>query len=90
MAFIHQTVNTVVDEMNFVSISPIAIFDMARIGPQASSAGGGFRYGVGGGARFTLLDTIRLDAGYAVNPKPKPWEGRGAAFFSLEVIPLFR
>ena len=90
MDFIRRTVNTVVDEMNFVSISPIAIFDMARIGPQASSAGGGFRYGVGGGARFTLLDTIRLDAGYAVNPEPKPWEGRGAAFFSLEVIPLFR
>jgi hypothetical protein len=89
MAFIHQTVNTVVDEMNFVSISPIAIFDVARIGPQASSAGGGFRYGLGGGVRFTLVDTIRLDAGYAVNPDPKPWEGRGAAFFSMQVIPLF-
>jgi hypothetical protein len=90
MAFIDQTVNTVVDEMNFVSISPIAIFDVARIGPQASAAGGGFRYGVGRGLRFTLLDTIRLDAGYAVNPEPKPWEGRGAAFFSLEVVSLFR
>jgi len=90
MAFINQTVNTVVDEMNFVSLSPIAIFDVARIGPQTSAAGGGFRYGVGGGVRFTLLDTIRFDAGYAVNPDPKPWEGRGAAFFSLEVVSLFR
>jgi len=81
---------TVVNEVNFVSISPIAIFDVARIGPQVSEAGGGFRYGVGGGLRFTLVDTIRLDAGYAVNPHPKPWEGRGAAFFSLEIVSLFR
>jgi hypothetical protein len=90
MAFIDQTVKTVVNEVNFVSISPIAIFDVARIGPQVSEAGGGFRYGVGGGLRFTLVDTIRLDAGYAVNPHPKPWEGRGAAFFSLEIVSLFR
>jgi hypothetical protein len=90
MAFVDQTVNTLLDQMNYIAISPIAIFDVARIGPQTSDAGGGFRYGIGGGVRFTVLDTIRLDAGYAVNPDPKPWEGRGAAFFSLEVISLFR
>jgi len=90
MVFIDQTVNSLVDEMNFFSISPIAILDMAKIGPQQALAGGGLRYGVGGGLRFTLLDTIRVDAGYAVNPNPKPWEGRGAAFFSLIVVSLFR
>ena len=90
MAFISRTVHTLVDEMNFASISPVAIFDVARIGPQSSDAGGGFRYGVGGGVRFTLLDVIRLTCGYAFNPNPKPWEGRGAAFFSMEIVSLFR
>ena len=90
MAFVRQTVNTLIQEINFASVSPIAIFDVARIGPQTSAAGGGVRFGIGGGVRLTLLDTIRFDAGYAFNPNPKPWEGRGAAFFALEIVSLFR
>lgn len=90
MAFVKRTVHTLIDEMNFFSVSPVAIFDLARIGPQPSDAGGGVRYGIGGGIRFTLLDAVRFTGGYAFNPNPKPWESRGAAFFSMDVISLFR
>ncbi len=90
MKFITQTVNTLIDQVNFASISPALVFDTARIGPQAASAGGGIRYGVGGGIRFSLLDTVRFTAGYAFNPNPKSWEGRGAAFFNMEIVSLFR
>jgi len=83
MAFVTRTVNTLIDEVNFASISPVFIFDTATIGR-------GSRFGVGGGVRLTLLDALRFTAGYAINPNPKPWEGRGAAFLSMEIVSLFR
>jgi hypothetical protein len=90
MAFVRQTLGTLLDEVNLLSVSPIAIFDAARIGPQPAGAGGGFRYAIGGGIRVSLLNSVRVSAGYAFNPNPKPWEGRGAAFASLEIVSLFR
>jgi hypothetical protein len=89
MAFVRRTVAGLLYEMNLASVSPVLTFDAARIGPQTSGAGGGFRYGIGGGARLTFLDTLQLTAGYSVNPTPKPWEGRGAAFFGVEVLRSF-
>ena len=77
-------------EMNLFSISPLFIFDAARIGPQASAAGGGMRYGIGGGVRFGLASHVNFDIGYAVNPKPQPWEGRGAFWFSMQFLELIR
>ncbi len=88
-AFVQRTVNSLLYEMNLASISPIVGFDAARIGPQPSDSGGGFRYGIGGGARVTFLDALQLTAGYAWNPTPKPWEGRGAAFFGVEILRPF-
>jgi hypothetical protein len=90
MVFINRTVHTLIDELNFAAISPVLVADAARIGPQPSNAAGGFRYGVGGGIRFTFLNSMRFTGGYAFNPDPKPWEGRGAAFFALEILSLFR
>jgi hypothetical protein len=90
MEFVTRTVHTLIDETNFAAISPVIIVDAARIGPQPSDAGGGFRYGLGGGIRFTFVDSVRFTAGYAFNPNPEPWEGRGAAYFALEVFSLFQ
>ncbi len=64
-AFVQRTVKSLLYEMNLASISPVFNFDAARIGPQSSGAGGGFRYGIGGGARVTLLNAFQLTAGYA-------------------------
>jgi hypothetical protein len=90
MAFVQRTVKSLLYEVNLASISPVFNFDAARIGPQSSSAGGGLRYGIGGGARLTFVDALQLTAGYAWNPNRKPWEGRGAAFFGLEILRPFR
>jgi hypothetical protein len=89
MAFVRRAVNHLLYEMNLASVSPVVALDAARIGPQVSGLGGGVRYGIGGGARLTFLDTLQLTAGYSFNPDPKPWEGRGAAFFGLEVLKFF-
>jgi hypothetical protein len=88
-AFVQRTVKSLLYEMNLASISPVLNFDTAHIGPQPSDSGGGFRYGIGGGARLTFLDALQLTAGYAWNPSPKPWEGRGAAFFGVDVLKPF-
>ena len=90
LKFVRKTVNAIVDEVNFASIAPVLVFDSAHIGPQALTDAGGVRYGVGGGIRFSILDSIRFTAGYAVNPNPKAWEGRGAAFFKLEITSFIR
>jgi hypothetical protein len=89
MRFVNRTVNTLINEMNFAAISPVVIADAARIGPQISDAGGGYRYGLGGGIRFTFVDSLRLTAGYAFNPNPESWEERGAVYFGLEILSLF-
>ena len=90
LKFVRKTVNAIVDEVNFASIAPVLVLDSARIGPQAVTDAGGVRYGVGGGIRFSILDSIRFTAGYAVNPNPRAWEGRGAAFFKLEITSFIR
>lgn len=90
MKFVKKTVNTIVDEVNFASVAPVVVFDSARIGPQPIGAGGGMRYGLGMGVRLSILDSIRFTAGYAVNPNPQPWEGRGAAFFKFEITSFIR
>jgi len=85
-----RAIDAFTNEMNLMSISPLVIFDAARIGPQLSSAAGGLRYGIGGGVRFGLASHVNFDIGYAVNPNPKPWEGRGAFFFSMRFLELIR
>jgi len=77
------------DTSDDVSLSPTFLFDLGRVGPQQDAAGGGTRLGIGAGMRFALLDTLRFTVGYAFNPNPKPWEGRRAAFFSMEITSPF-
>ncbi len=72
-------------EWNLVSISPVAAFDIARIWPDQY----GTRYGIGGGVRLSVAN-FNVTLGYSFNPNPKPREGRGALFFSMDVTELFR
>jgi hypothetical protein len=89
MAFVRRTVNRLLYEMNFGSVSPVLAVDIARIGSQSIRGDTATRYGVGGGIRLMLLDSLRLTAGYSFNPNPRSWEGRGAAFFGLDVLKAF-
>jgi hypothetical protein len=89
LAFVRRTLNTLFQEVNIFSISPVAVFDIARIGPEQSSFGG-WRYGPGAGVRLRLVSTINFTVGYAWNIKQRPGEGPGALFFSMGVRDIFR
>ncbi|MEK6299469.1 MAG: hypothetical protein AABO41_02010 [Acidobacteriota bacterium] len=85
MQSIDSVLRTFLHELNLVSVSPVAIFDAARIWPDRF----GTRYGIGGGVRLSLVN-FNVTLGYAVNPTPRLQEGRGAFFFSMDVTDLFR
>jgi hypothetical protein len=89
MAFTRRTLNTLFNEVNLYSISPVLIFDVARVG-SGREGFGSWRYGPGAGMRFEIASTAHFTTGYAWNVKPKPGEGHGTFFFSLGVRDLFR
>ncbi|HEU4834396.1 MAG TPA: hypothetical protein VFS90_08280 [Pyrinomonadaceae bacterium] len=88
LAFTRRTLNTLFNDVNIYSISPVFVFDMARIGPR-NGAFGGTRYGPGAGIRFELATTAHFTLGYAWNVKQGPGEGRGNIFFAIGVRDLF-
>jgi hypothetical protein len=88
MAFTRRTLNTLFNDVNIYSISPVFVFDMARIGPR-NGAFGGTRYGPGAGIRFELATTAHFTLGYAWNVRQGPGEGRGNIFFAIGVRDLF-
>lgn len=83
-----QVFNTIVEDLNIWSVSPVAVFDAARIFPEVSPHSG-LRYGVGGGVRFTLVGHANFTVGYARNLHRHPQEGAGALFFSILITELF-
>lgn len=88
MAFPAEVLKTVFDEMDMVSVSPVAIFDAGKIGPALPGQRAG-RYSVGGGVRLTFASSVAFQMGYAWNLHPQPWEGRGALFMGIRFIDLF-
>lgn len=88
MAFTRRTLNTLFNDVNIYSISPVFVFDVAGIGPR-NGAIGGTRYGPGAGIRFELATTAHFTLGYAWNVNQGPGEGRGNIFFAIGVRDLF-
>ena len=88
IAFVKRTLNTLFKDLNIFSVSPVAVFDMASIGPTKNGLGG-TRIGPGGGIRLGLVSYVNFTLGYAWNVNRGPAEGRGAAFFSIDVRDLF-
>jgi hypothetical protein len=69
-------------------VSPVLIFDAARI-KQRGVANADFRYGVGGGLKFTFIG-LEVTGGYVWNPNPHFQEGRGAFLFKFDVADIFK
>jgi len=86
--FIRRTLHTLFNALNIYSISPVAVFDVAYIGPKSNNLGG-TRLGPGGGVRFQLASSINFTTGYAWNVNSRPGEGHGAVFFAMAVRDLF-
>jgi len=89
MSYVQRTLNIIIDDLNIASVSPLFVFDVAHVGPASSGPYSGTRYGVGGGLRFSLVNTVNFSGGYAVNPTRLPGEPRGAVFFSISTRQLF-
>lgn len=85
MDVINPVIDSFVNELNLVAVSPVGVFDVARVWPDRA----GTRYGVGGGVRLSVVN-LNVTLGYAFNPKRQPHEGRGAFFFSLDFMDIFR
>lgn len=75
-------------EANLVGVSPVAVFDAARLWQDGSSPDG-FRYAVGGGLRLSIV-SVDVTAVYAWNPNPHAGESHGALLVSMELSNLFR
>lgn len=88
MAFTRRTLSTLFNEVNLYSVSPVFVFDVAKLG-SGSGGFGRLRYGPGAGLRFEIASTAHFTAGYARNINPRPGEGNGTFFFSLGVRDLF-
>ncbi|HJZ98617.1 MAG TPA: hypothetical protein VKE70_19035, partial [Candidatus Solibacter sp.] len=81
--FVKRTLDIITNQMTITSVSPVFVFDVARLGPDLNGASFGNRYAVGGGVRVTLLSTVSFTIGYAANVHPRPGEGKGALFLSF-------
>ena len=68
-------------------MSPVFVFDAATVGP-AQPGMPVWRYGVGGGVRFTVLSSVRFTLGYAVNVGRRAGEGPGALFAGLDILDI--
>jgi hypothetical protein len=89
IAFTGRTLDTIFRRLNLISFAPVAMMDVAWLGPKTPAGFGGTRYGIGPGGRFSLV-SVDLTVGYSFNPKPRLGERRGAVVFSLDIRDLFR
>ena len=86
MVLARQTVHSLFHHANFASLSPFVLFDAAALGQSRWTQQ--LRYSYGGGLRLTIVNTLRLGVGYAVNPHRLPTQPRGALFGTLELLDL--
>ena len=88
MLFVRRTLHTLFRDVNLISLSPVAVFDVANIGPAIPGTSG-TRYGPGAGLRLELASAVHFTVGYARNLSPGPGEGSGSVFFSMGTRDLF-
>jgi hypothetical protein len=89
LSLARKTIKTLFTEINIVSLAPVAVLDIARIGP-AQPQSGGTRVGPGGGIRLELASSVDFTLGCAANIFRQPGEDHGAIFFSMRFRDLFR
>ena len=83
---VRRTVNTLFNEVNLASISPVLMLDAARMGPDGGQR---TRFGIGVGLRATLVNSVDFTLGYVANPRRVAGESPGEFFFTLRIRDLF-
>lgn len=79
---VRHIVDTLMDEVNAIAVSPLLLLDAVNLGPR--QAGPRTRIGVGTGLRVTLVDSVDFSLGYMVNLRRQAGEARGAFFLTME------
>lgn len=88
IAFARRTITTALNDLNTISIAPLAVMDWAKIGPSGNGIDGS-RFGPGGGIRVELASSVNFTLGYAANVNRQQNEGSGALFFSMGIRDIF-
>jgi hypothetical protein len=86
--FAGRVLEVIIRELNLYAISPVAMFDAARLGPARNEVGG-VRYGLGPGIRLSLANW-NLNIGYSWTLRKRPGDSPGALNISITVTDLFR
>jgi len=86
--FVRGVVDRFFHEINLTSVAPVLMLDAARLGPSVPGEPA-WRYGIGAGLRFSLVNSVRVTLGYSVNPQPRAGERSGALNLSLDFVDLF-
>ena len=76
-------------ETNIVAISPVVMFDAARLRIDNLPDTNRFRYGIGSGLRFSLIN-VDFTAGYSFNPSRRLNEPRGAFVLRMDINDVFK
>ena len=79
---VRHIVNTLMDEINAITISPLLMLDAVNLGPRLS--GPRTRLAVGTGLRVTLVDSVDFSLGYMTNLRRQAGEARGAFFVTMQ------
>jgi hypothetical protein len=86
-AEIRPILNTFVNELNGIAVSPVFIFDAARIHPDPT----GFHYTPGFGVRFTaLIMNLTLGVAHNAHPLPQFHQTSNTFFVSFDITNMFR
>jgi hypothetical protein len=86
MAPVGHTIRTLFNEVNIASVSPVLMFDAARMDSDRRL---GTRYGIGLGLRATLVNSVDFTLGYMANPFRAAGDSAGAFFFTMQIRDLF-
>jgi hypothetical protein len=76
-------------ETNIVAVSPVFMFDAARLHIKDVPGTNRFRFGIGSGLRFSLIN-VDFTAGYSFNPSRRLNEPRGAFVFRMDINDVFK
>ena len=89
VSYVSRILGVFFRETNIVAVSPVFMFDAARLRVNDRPDTDRFRYGVGSGMRFSLIN-IDFTAGYSLNPNRHLHDPRGAFVFRMDINDLFK
>lgn len=89
VSYVGRVLGVFFRETNIVAVSPVLMFDAARLRVNGVPDTDRFRYGIGSGVRFSLIN-VDFTAGYSFNPNRHLNEPRGAFVLRMDINDLFK